>query len=184
MTAVESDIDLTGAVPAAPLVSLRGITKTYTDKKGNTTEVLSDLDLDVADGEFLAVLGFSGSGKTTLISAIAGLMVVVPATLVVQFLPDDIHESVRFLFFGVIIFGFLTAGFGAGRQERSTPMIHGALAGGATYATVQLVGAILRLARGDSVNPFAYLFLALMAATAGVLGALFADWYLRRDLRR
>ncbi len=121
--------------------------------------------------------------KTVASSTLAGLMVVVPATIVVQFLPDDIHGSVRFLFFGVIIFGFLAAGYGAGRQERSTPMIHGALAGGATYACVQLVGLVLRLARGETVNPFAYLFLALLAATTGVLGALFADWYLRRDLR-
>lgn len=122
--------------------------------------------------------------KTVASSAVAGLMVVVPATLIVQFLPDDIHDSVRFLFFGVIIIGFVIAGFGAGRQERSTPMMHGAIAAGAVYAVIQLVGIVLRLARGESINPVGYVFLLLLASTAGVLGALFADWYLRRDLRR
>ena len=34
---------------------------------------LEDLDLSVADGEVVAVLGASGSGKTTLLRAVAGL---------------------------------------------------------------------------------------------------------------
>ena len=36
-------------------------------------EVLKDITLDVAEGEFLAILGFSGTGKTTLINLMAGL---------------------------------------------------------------------------------------------------------------
>ncbi len=38
-------------------------------------EVLKGLNLSVAEGEFLAVLGFSGTGKTTLINLMAGLIV-------------------------------------------------------------------------------------------------------------
>lgn len=40
----------------------------------NCHEVLTDIELDVAEGEFVAIVGFSGSGKTTLISALAGLI--------------------------------------------------------------------------------------------------------------
>ena len=36
-------------------------------------EVLTDVDLQVEEGEFIAIVGFSGTGKTTLISALAGL---------------------------------------------------------------------------------------------------------------
>jgi len=56
------------------ILSLRNVTKSYTGKSGSTTDVLGGIDLDVCEGEFVAILGFSGSGKTTLISAIAGLV--------------------------------------------------------------------------------------------------------------
>lgn len=57
-----------------PILSLQGVKKSYTGKNGGTSEVLGGVDLDVAEGEFIAILGFSGAGKTTLISAIAGLV--------------------------------------------------------------------------------------------------------------
>jgi nitrate/nitrite transport system ATP-binding protein len=37
-------------------------------------QVLHDVNLGVAEGEFVAIVGFSGSGKTTLVSAVAGLL--------------------------------------------------------------------------------------------------------------
>ena len=57
-----------------PILSLKNVTKSYTGKTGGTTEVLGGIDLDVEEGEFIAILGFSGAGKTTLISTIAGLV--------------------------------------------------------------------------------------------------------------
>jgi len=59
---------------AEPILTLRGVTKRYVGKTGGTTEVLGGIDLEVEEGEFIAILGFSGAGKTTLISAIAGLV--------------------------------------------------------------------------------------------------------------
>jgi len=58
----------------ADILSLKNVTKRYAGKSGDITEVLGGIDLDVREGEFIAILGFSGAGKTTLISTIAGLI--------------------------------------------------------------------------------------------------------------
>ncbi len=82
LSELASELVLESAVPenalpierGCPALSLRGVSKSYTDRSGEVTNVLDRLDLDVAEGEFVAVLGFSGSGKTTLVSVVAGLV--------------------------------------------------------------------------------------------------------------
>ncbi len=55
-----------------PILELKSVSKSYVS--GDTrTDVLKNVSLSVAPGEFVAVVGFSGSGKTTLISLISGL---------------------------------------------------------------------------------------------------------------
>ena len=54
------------------LVSLKGVSKVYTRGK-QPVPVLEKLDLDIAKGDFLALMGPSGSGKTTLLNLIGGL---------------------------------------------------------------------------------------------------------------
>jgi putative ABC transport system ATP-binding protein len=55
-----------------PLVQIRGLSKTYTRGK-QKLEVLHHIDLDIARGDFFALMGPSGSGKTTLLNLIGGL---------------------------------------------------------------------------------------------------------------
>ncbi|MEM9554593.1 MAG: ABC transporter ATP-binding protein [Acidobacteriota bacterium] len=52
---------------SAPFVALRGLSKSFGDVR-----VLEALDLDIAEGEILALLGLSGSGKTTALRLLAG----------------------------------------------------------------------------------------------------------------
>ena len=54
------------------VVSLRNVAKSYTRGK-QTVEVLHSLNLEIPEGEFLALMGPSGSGKTTLLNLIGGL---------------------------------------------------------------------------------------------------------------
>jgi len=51
------------------VLSVRGLTVDYREQV-----VLDDVDLDVASGEALVVLGGSGSGKSTLLRAVLGLV--------------------------------------------------------------------------------------------------------------
>jgi putative ABC transport system ATP-binding protein len=55
------------------VISARGLRKTYRDGEGRELRVLDGLDLDVAAGEFVAVIGPSGSGKSTLLHILGGL---------------------------------------------------------------------------------------------------------------
>ncbi len=54
------------------LIEIRDLSKTYTRGK-QKVEVLHGVNLDVAQGDFLALMGPSGSGKTTLLNLMGGL---------------------------------------------------------------------------------------------------------------
>jgi len=55
-----------------PLVAIRNLSKYYV-RGDQVIPVLVDIDLDVAEGDFVALMGPSGSGKTTLLNLIAGI---------------------------------------------------------------------------------------------------------------
>ena len=55
-----------------PIMHIRHVIKSFS-RGGEKIAVLKDLNLDVAEGEFLGIMGPSGSGKTTLLNLIAGL---------------------------------------------------------------------------------------------------------------
>ena len=51
------------------MIEVKGVTKSY----GDVTPI-EDVDLQIEEGEFAAIVGPSGSGKTTLLNLIAGLL--------------------------------------------------------------------------------------------------------------
>ncbi|MBM6401401.1 ATP-binding cassette domain-containing protein [Phycicoccus sonneratiae] len=53
---------------STPLLSLRGVTKTF-----GAVNALTDIDLDVARGEVVALVGDNGAGKSTLVKVLSGV---------------------------------------------------------------------------------------------------------------
>ena len=56
---------MTSTAPTGPALRVQGLSKTF-----GTKTVLREVDLDVAQGETVVIIGASGSGKTTLLRCI------------------------------------------------------------------------------------------------------------------
>jgi len=72
-TVPQADIAPPEAATDVPFLEIKNLSKSYGDG-AHTTSVLKNINLQIKEGEFVAIVGFSGSGKTTLISLIAGLI--------------------------------------------------------------------------------------------------------------
>ncbi|HEX5540816.1 MAG TPA: ATP-binding cassette domain-containing protein [Micromonospora sp.] len=66
-----------GATSGPVLLRVQGLRAGY-----QGAPVLDDLDLQLAEGEVLAVLGRNGAGKTTLLNSLAGLLTPAPSTVI------------------------------------------------------------------------------------------------------
>ena len=55
-----------------PLISLQGVNKWYGSGAGRQ-QVLYEVDVDIDEGQLIAIIGTSGSGKSTLLNIVGGL---------------------------------------------------------------------------------------------------------------
>ena len=62
------------ALRAESLISARGLNKTYKTASGDEVKALTDVNFDIADGEFISIVGPSGCGKSTLMKIMSGLL--------------------------------------------------------------------------------------------------------------
>jgi len=111
VAAVASNV-ATAAVPgdAAPLISLRGVTKSY-GEGGTAFQALKGVDLDIASGDFVAVMGPSGSGKSTTMNILGCLDVPTGGTFLfrghhVETLNRDQRALLRRRYLGFVFQGF------------------------------------------------------------------------------
>jgi putative membrane protein (TIGR04086 family) len=109
------------------------------------------------------------------VGAALALAVAVPPALVANALDIDEGSPAVFAFSAIIFVGLAVGGFAAGRRQPRTPFVHGAAAALVAYVAVQTVAVLLRVARGDDLQPAAYVFNGFLAAALGVVGALVAS---------
>ena len=64
--------------------AIRGLSKVFTSQNKAAVEALRDIDLTIADGEFVSIVGASGSGKSTLLRIIDGLETATSGTVEVD----------------------------------------------------------------------------------------------------
>ena len=114
---------------------------------------------------------------------VSALVVVAPAAVFNQMLIDSESSEptspVAFLFWALILLGGAAGGWATIRLSPDASLSWAAGSAALAYAIVQAVGVILRLVDGDSISWAAYPFLALLMATCGMLGGLFARRWLK-----
>jgi nitrate ABC transporter ATP-binding subunit len=95
----------------APLIGVRRVAKHF-QIKGSRYVALDGIDLDIAEGEFVCLLGASGCGKSTLLNMIAGFEKPSSGTIEMRGKAVTSAGSDRMLFFqdaGAALFPWLTA---------------------------------------------------------------------------
>ena len=77
---------------------------------------------------------------------------------------------VALLWLGAVVGFIVGAGVAAWVQRRATPLIHGLICAGGTYAAVQVVFSIVRLSRGKDVSWLGLFFTFTVVLLAGLIG--------------
>jgi len=95
---------------AVPLVELRHVSKSYaTADGGPQVTILDDVNLQVHEGEMLALLGQSGCGKSTILRLMAGLTVPTKGTVLSHGVPlAGINASLAIVFQSFALYPWLT----------------------------------------------------------------------------
>jgi NitT/TauT family transport system ATP-binding protein len=68
---------------AGPKIQIQRVSKSF-GAPGHATPALGEIDLDVAEREFVCLLGPSGCGKSTLLNIVAGFLAPTTGTVLVD----------------------------------------------------------------------------------------------------
>jgi putative ABC transport system ATP-binding protein len=66
------------------MINIKNIHKTFNRGKANQVDAVNGISLDIANGEFLVIVGSNGSGKTTLLNLVAGSVLPSSGTITID----------------------------------------------------------------------------------------------------
>ena len=150
----------TSVVPttATPVLEVRDVTKTY-GGRGVTTNALNGINLTIAAGEFVALMGPSGSGKSTLLNCIATIDAPTSGTIMLggtdvsrisrSRLADFRREKLGFIFQDSNLLDSLTA-----RENIALPLTIGRVP--ATQIETDVVAAAASLGIEEVLDKYPY----------------------------
>ena len=130
-----------------PVITLRGVTKTYRMGKENIVQALRGADLDVRPGEFVALMGPSGSGKSTMMNILGCLDVPDSGTYVlagehVRTLNDDQLAAIRNKHIGFVFQTFNLLPRLNAIENVELPLVYGGSQRGRTQRAKDALGAV------------------------------------------
>jgi putative ABC transport system ATP-binding protein len=116
------------ASPAAPLIRLRGVTKIYGTGQV-ALRALDAVDLDIAQGDFVAIMGPSGSGKSTAMNIIGCLDTPTAGEYLfrgvhVERLTRDQRARLRRLHLGFVFQGFNLLARTSAQENVELPLLY------------------------------------------------------------
>jgi hypothetical protein len=116
---------------------------------------------------------------------VTGLVLVLPAAILNQYLLDEgtiePGHPATFMFWILILLGGAAAGWATIRLAPSAQLWHAAVAGAGAYGVAQGLGVVLRLLSDEPISWLAYPFMAIMMATCGTLGGMFARKWMQQN---
>jgi putative membrane protein (TIGR04086 family) len=115
--------------------------------------------------------------RAVLAGALVGFVVAAASILLWQ-LCDAVFvlgdSSLVFVFYAVVLAGWIAAGYVAGRRSPDAPYSHAVLASVVSFVPIAAVGLVVAAARGDDIPAIEMVFNLLVAGSAGILGGLVA----------
>jgi putative ABC transport system ATP-binding protein len=142
---------------AASLIELRGVTKTYGSGSA-AFQALRGVDLVIAEGDFVAVMGPSGSGKSTVMNILGCLDVPTAGTYLfrgvpVQLLTRDQRALLRRQRFGFVFQGFNLLPRTSAQENVELPLLYRGEGAAARHAAAREALASVGLAGWEHHTP-------------------------------
>ena len=142
---------------APPMIRLRGITKVY-GEGALAFQALKGVDLDIAQGDFVAIMGPSGSGKSTAMNTLGCLDRPTSGEYLfrgehVEALTRDQRALLRRQYFGFVFQGFNLLARTSAQENVELPLLYRGETAAARHANAQRALASVGLAGWEHHTP-------------------------------